>query len=147
MADVIGAERPILITNSYLSQENEAQVLCDQRMVINRTGERLRVNEETILYRGNGTGSPSMSTSTLKRTKTTYIAAAKNKLNINGDSAQPCRSPCVTSNHSECTPSSVRTQAQTSSSSWRITAGIFADTPKCVSTFRGSPRSTESYAF
>ena len=32
-------------------------------------------------------------------------------LTSNGDSTQPCRSPCVTSNHSERSPSSVRTRA------------------------------------
>ena len=40
-----------------------------------------------------------MVSSSLKRCSTTSITAAKKMLNSNGDSAHPCRSPCVTSNH------------------------------------------------
>ena len=40
--------------------------------------------------------------SLLKRTRTMCITAAKNMLNSNGDSTQPCRNPCVASNNSEC---------------------------------------------
>ena len=43
-----------------------------------------------------------MSSSSLKRTRTTCITAAKSTLNSNGDSKQPCRSPCVASNDSGC---------------------------------------------
>ena len=40
-------------------------------------------------------------------------------LSSNGDSTQPCRSSRVTSNHSECSPSSVRTPAYMPSWNWR----------------------------
>ena len=85
--------------------------------------------------------------SSLKRARTTYITAAKNMLNSSGDSTQPCRSPCVTSNHSECSPSSVRTRARIPSWNWRITVSIFDRTPRRVRTSHSSSRSTESYAF
>ena len=39
--------------------------------------------------------------SPLKRCSTTSITAAKTMLNSNSDSTHSCRSPCVTSNHSE----------------------------------------------
>ena len=48
------------------------------------------------------TGFCTMPSSSLKRTRATCNAASKNILTSNDDSAQPCRSPCVTSNHSWC---------------------------------------------
>ena len=79
--------------------------------------------------------------------KTTCITVARNTLHINGDSTHPCRSPCVTSNDSQCSPSSVRPQARLMLWNWRITFGMLADTPKRVSTCHSSSRSTESYAY
>ena len=61
-----------------------------------------------------------MSSSSLKHSRTTGIAAAKNTLNSKVDSTQPCRSPCVTSNRSECSPLSVRAQAHMASWNWRV---------------------------
>ena len=87
-----------------------------------------------------------LSSSSLKRTRTTCIAAV-NTLNSNSDSTQPCRSPCATSNDSECSPSSARMQARMPSSKGRVTVSILAGTPKHVSTCHSSSRSTESYAF
>ena len=52
---------------------------------------------------------PTINSSLTKRTSTMWNETAKKTLNSYGDSTQPCRSPCVTSNHSECSPSSVRT--------------------------------------
>ena len=49
-----------------------------------------------------------MSSPSLKRNVMMRIAAVKNVLISNGDSTRPCHSPCVTSNRSECSPSSVR---------------------------------------
>ena len=69
-----------------------------------------------------------MSSFSLKRTRT-------NTWNGNGDNTQSYRSPCVTSNHSERSPSSVRTRARMPSWNWRITTIIFAGTPKRVRTF------------
>ena len=53
-----------------------------------------------------------MVSSSLKRYSTTSITAAKKMLNSTGDSTHLCRSPCVTSNHSESSPSSMRTLAR-----------------------------------
>ena len=50
-----------------------------------------------------------MASSLLKRTSTTCNAAANNTLSSNRDSTKPCRSPYVTTNYSECSPSVVRT--------------------------------------
>ena len=67
------------------------------------------------------TKSPNIYLSPLKRTRTTCITTAKNMLNSIGESMKPCRSPTVTSNDSECSPSSVRTRARIPSWNWRIT--------------------------
>ncbi|CAM9654423.1 unnamed protein product [Ascophyllum nodosum] len=52
-----------------------------------------------------------MVSSSLKRTSTTSIAAAKKKLKSSGHSTHPCLNPCVTSNQSESSPSFMRTRA------------------------------------
>ena len=45
-----------------------------------------------------------------------------------GDNTHPCRSLSVTSNHSDCSPSSVRTRARMPSWNWRIMVSIlYAD--------------------
>ena len=85
-----------------------------------------------------------MVSSSLKRCSTTSITAAKKMLNSNGDSTHPCRSPCVTSNHSESSPSSMRTLARIPSWNWRMTSIITDGTPARASTFHNSSRSTES---
>ena len=64
-----------------------------------------------------------------------YHSSHKTRLNSNSDSTQPCRRPCATSNHSECSPSSVRTQARMPSWNSRITVSIMAGTPKRVRTY------------
>ena len=58
----------------------------------------------TVTLSSRWTKSLTIYLSSLKRTRTTCITAAK-MLTSSGDSTQPCRSPCVTSNHSECSPS------------------------------------------
>ena len=77
------------------------------------------------------TKSLSIYLSSLKRTRTTCITAAK-MLTSSGDSTQPCRSPCVTSNHSECSSFCVRTRARIPLWNWRINVSIFAGTPLWV---------------
>ena len=85
-----------------------------------------------------------MVSSSLKRCSTTSIIAAKKMLNSNGDSTHPCRSPCVTSNHSKSSPSSMSTLARIPSWSWWITSIITDGTPARANTFHNSSRSTES---
>ena len=70
-----------------------------------------------------------------------------NTLDSSGDSTRPSRSPSMTSNDSECSPSSVRTQARMPLWNWRMTVSILAGTPKPVNTCHSSCRSTESHAF
>ena len=82
-----------------------------------------------------------------KRTSTTCNAAEKSTLNSHGDSTQPCRNPCVSSNHSECSPSSVRTRARMPSWKMRVILSILVATPERVSTSHSSSRLAESYAF
>ena len=62
------------------------------------------------------------------------VQQRRRTLNSSGDSTQPCRSPCATSNHSECSPSSVRPRARIPSWNWRITVSILAGTPRRVRT-------------
>ena len=84
-----------------------------------------------------------MPSSSLKRTATTHNAV-KNMPNTNGNSTQPCRNPPrVTSNHSECSSSSVRTHASMRSWNWRIPASLLPGTSKRASTSHGSSPSTE----
>ena len=85
-----------------------------------------------------------MVSSSLKRCSTTSITAAKKMLNSNGDSTHPCRSPCVTSNHSESSPSSIRTLARIPLWNWPMISIITGGTPARASTFHNSSRSTES---
>ena len=51
-----------------------------------------------------------MAGSLLNLWRTTFSTVAKKMLNSSGDSTHPCRSPCSTSNQSDQTPSSGRTQ-------------------------------------
>ena len=88
-----------------------------------------------------------MSGPSLMRSSTARIAGAKKTLKRSGDSTHPCHNPWVTSNHSEYSPSSVRTRACMPSRNWRITVSIFYGTPKRASTTHNSARLTESYAF
>ena len=57
------------------------------------------------------TSSARMTVSSLNLWRTTVNTAAKKILNNRGDRTHPCRSPCSTSNQSEKTPSSGRTQS------------------------------------
>jgi len=65
-------------------------------------------------------------------------------LNSNGESSQPCRSPCSTSNHSVYTLSSDRTHALTPSWKFRITVLIYGGTPRQTRTCHRRVRSTVS---
>lgn len=50
--------------------------------------------------------------SSLKHTRTVCSTATKNTLNVHVGSTHPCRSPCLTPNHSQLSPSSVRARAR-----------------------------------
>ena len=79
--------------------------------------------------------------------RTTFSTAANKMLNNSGYNTHPCRSPCSTSNQSEHTPSSGRTQALIPSWNCRMTAIICGGTPMRVSTCHKRVRSTVSDAF
>ena len=79
--------------------------------------------------------------------RTTVGAAAKEILNNSGNSTHPCRSPCSTSNQSQQTPSSGRTQALIPSWSGSMIAIICCGTPIRLSTCHRRVRSTGFYAF
>ena len=64
------------------------------------------------------TSSARMAGSSLNLWRTTFSTAAKKMLDNSGDNTHPCRSHCFTSNQSEQTPSSGRTQALIPS--WKI---------------------------
>ena len=87
-----------------------------------------------------------MAGSALNLWRTTVSTAAKKMLNNSGDSTHPCRSPCSTSNQSEQTPSSGRTQALIPSWNCWMTAIICGGTPMRVSACHRRVRSTVSYA-
>ena len=99
-----------------------------------------------LLLLSRNTRSSRMVSSSLKRRSTTSITAAKKMLNSNGDSTHPCRSPCVTSNHSESSPLSIRTLDRIQSWNWRMTSIITDGTPVRASAFHNSSRSTELLA-
>ena len=93
------------------------------------------------------TSSARMAGSSLNLWRTTVSTAAKKMLNNSGDSTHSCRSPCSTSNQSEQTPSSGRTQAFILSWIYWMTAIICGGTPMRVSIYHRRVRSTVSYAF
>ncbi|CAB1118243.1 unnamed protein product [Ectocarpus sp. CCAP 1310/34] len=85
--------------------------------------------------------------SSLNRMTTTSRTSAKKMLNSSWDSTHPCRTPCVTKNQSDSSPSSMRTRARIPSWNWRMTSISFAGIPALASTFHSISRSTGSYAF
>ena len=93
------------------------------------------------------TSSARMAGSSLNHWRSTFSTAAKRMLNNIGDNTHPCRSPCSTSDQSEQTPSSGRTQALIPTWKCQMTAIIYGGTPMQVSTCHIRVRSTVSYAF
>ncbi|CAM9172057.1 unnamed protein product [Sphacelaria rigidula] len=85
--------------------------------------------------------------SPLNRTRAISSAAGKEILNSSGDNSHPCRSALMTSNHSESSPSSLRTRACMPSWNGRMTFTISPGMPARTSTRHKSSRSTESRAF
>ena len=85
-----------------------------------------------------------MAGSSLNLWRTAFSTTAKKMLNKSGDNTHPCRNPCSTSNQSEKTPSSGRTQALIPSWNYRMTAVICGGTPMRVSTCHRRVQSTVS---
>ena len=93
------------------------------------------------------TSSARMAGFSLNLWRTTLSMAAKKILNNSGDNTHPCRSPYSTSNQSEQTPSSGRTQALISLWNYRMTAVVCGGTPTRVSTCHRTVLLTVSQAF
>ena len=81
-----------------------------------------------------------------KRFSATRSTTVKNRLISSGASTHPCLRPCPTSNLSEHSPSSSRTNACIPSWKWRMTSSILAGTQKRARASHKRLRSTESYA-
>ena len=93
------------------------------------------------------TSSARMAVSSLNLWRTMVSTAVKKMLNNSGDSTHSWRSPCSSSNQSEQTPSSGRTQAIIPSGNRWMTGIICGGAPTRVSTCHRRVGSTVSYAF